>query len=130
MKYSKTLIALMSLCLSSGCFSVKKNDRFDFLKNPTVKAKISNPDLTLIEKEVPKYYTFPFDRANLYFSTNKTQQTHAVLSRNLCPDAIEHFHQAPIGQTMKQKEWEKYLKIIHMKGNLFLCLFVSPTKFA
>ena len=105
-KFSKGFIGLCSLAIAGGCVQPKTKD---FILPAPVLTTVSDPDLTLIKKEVPKYYSLPFDRADFYFSTNKTQQTHAILSRNVCPDTIGIFHQAPIGETMKQKQWEKYL---------------------
>ena len=110
MKYPKTLIALMSLCLTSGCLSEKKNDHFDFVNHHPVKVKIFDPDLTLIQKEIPRYQSFSFERGELAFSTNKTKQTHTILSRCLCVDFIETVQKTPLGKTMRQSEWDKYLK--------------------
>ena len=110
MKYPKTLIALMSFCLSSGCLSVKRSECFYTVDHPSIKIKISDPDLTLIQKQIPRHQFFSFERGELTFSTNKTQQTHAILSRHLCTDFIETVQKTPIGKTMRQSEWDKYLK--------------------
>lgn len=106
-KYPKNLFGIIALSALAGCFSPKTKNIV--LNAPTPKT-FSNPDLTLIRKEVPKYYSFSFDRAYLYFSTNHSQQTHAILSRYLCPEGITNFHNAAIGQTMKESEWNDFLK--------------------
>ncbi len=105
-KYSPNLIGL---CILSGILGCVAPSTKDFIRQEKSEEKASDPDLTLIKKEVPRYQSFPFERGELYFSTNQSQQTHAILSRYLCPDTFDVLRNAPEGKTMKQNDWEKYL---------------------
>ena len=105
MKKAKKIIGLFTLAVLGGCTTPRSKD----FHMPVTQPTFSDPDLTLIKKEIPKCYSFSFERTHLYFSTNKTQQTHAILTRHLCPDTLQEFRQIPIGKTMKKDEWDRYL---------------------
>lgn len=105
----KCSLNLIGVCILSSILGCVSPNTKEFVYQEKSERKEPDPDLTLIKKEVPRYQSFSFERGELYFSTNKSQQTHAILSRYLCPDTIDILRNAPLGKTMKQNDWEKYL---------------------
>lgn len=108
MKIEQKILGLFSLAYLSGCAPLLPNVK------PIHSSHIKsyNPpdlDLTLIHKEIPKRNVDYLSRAELTFSTNKTQQTHALLTRPINEKLATQIRSIPLGTTMKESEWDKVL---------------------
>ena len=108
MRIERKIVGLISLAWLSGCGTlVPKTPEINLTKG-----KDYNPpdlNLTLIHKEMPERNFDYFSRAELSFSTNKTQKTHATLSRPLNEKVANQIRSIPIGTTMKESEWDNLL---------------------
>ncbi len=108
MRIEQKFIGLISLAWLSGCASLIPK----MPETHLTKGKEYNPpdlNLTLIHKELPKRNVDYLSRAELSFSTNKSQQIHAILTRPLSAETATKIRAIPLGTMMKESEWDKVL---------------------